>query len=543
MTRSNRISLRGAFTLIELLIVVLIIAILIGLLLPAVQKVRESSQVTRCKNNLHQLGVAIQTFHTANGSYPSYNGIYPANSGSVDISANSKAVYGSWFVHLMPFVDQEALYQTIVADINTYGTNGPATVTVARSANYQAANPTGPLLQNAYTTPATDYQWQAQAGTSTQYHAGSTTTTTVPAGLVSGIDYSFGTFNTTTQTYQGWTEYFPHGTHYWDAGSNVYHPAVYGPPTPQIGDPGHSNFVGVWNPTVTNAQFKVLQCSSDPSFGTSTTTGQGGSGVPYSQSGLVYVNDPNSTTAGSGAAISGQTAYQSWGSTNYVANWNAITNGEAVNGYKAAPGTISRIANRDGTSNTIMFSETYAWCNGKGRTAVMAWHNQATNSVDLGTHNFGLTEGGIQAGGGDQSAPMFGWPTPGGSQPANPAGQNVGVPYPVYFSRMPNGFVVIPPNAPASSTDTRVYDFKFQIRPVLTNATISPTTGNPAGGCAQGVMNCCNRMKVQSGHSFLNVAMADGSVRSLMPSISLLTWDNAMLVDDGQVLGAPLGDW
>jgi prepilin-type N-terminal cleavage/methylation domain-containing protein len=129
---------RPAFTLIELLVVVAIIAVLIALLLPAVQKVREAASRTRCQNNLHQLCLALHNYASAREAFP------PAYA-----AASTNPGWG-WGAIILPLVEQDNLYKSLGVDTTVFGNGAnpaqPTALMQTRLDIYRCPSEPGPIL-------------------------------------------------------------------------------------------------------------------------------------------------------------------------------------------------------------------------------------------------------------------------------------------------------------------------------------------------------------------------------------------------------------
>ncbi|RLS21730.1 MAG: DUF1559 domain-containing protein, partial [Planctomycetota bacterium] len=129
MANCRKLNQKG-FTLIELLVVIAIIGILVGLLLPAVQKVREAASRTRCLNNLKQIGLALHGYHDVNARLPSGQSPWRNASNTADVW-NVTPFEGCWsfLVYILPFIEQEAIYKKAKAygssAANAYSWNNP----------------------------------------------------------------------------------------------------------------------------------------------------------------------------------------------------------------------------------------------------------------------------------------------------------------------------------------------------------------------------------------------------------------------------------
>jgi prepilin-type N-terminal cleavage/methylation domain-containing protein/prepilin-type processing-associated H-X9-DG protein len=133
---------RRGFTLIELLVVIAIIGILIALLLPAVQKVREAAARIKCANNMKQIVLAAHNFHDAEGHFPGNSQDEAGWNWAIQRDRRS----WSWLARLLPYLEQAPLYQQANIDTNTLGESLPYLATglaifFCPSDNSQAISP------------------------------------------------------------------------------------------------------------------------------------------------------------------------------------------------------------------------------------------------------------------------------------------------------------------------------------------------------------------------------------------------------------------
>ena len=103
--RIRRAPLRAAFTLVELLVVLAIIGILVSLLLPAVQAVRETARRMQCQNHLHQIGIALHNYHAAHRKFPP---------GGLEVRPQwRQGKQLAWSAFVLPFLEESATYERI----------------------------------------------------------------------------------------------------------------------------------------------------------------------------------------------------------------------------------------------------------------------------------------------------------------------------------------------------------------------------------------------------------------------------------------------
>jgi prepilin-type N-terminal cleavage/methylation domain-containing protein/prepilin-type processing-associated H-X9-DG protein len=200
----NRVTARagpgcGAFTLIELLVVIAIIAILIGLLIPAVQKVRSAAARVACASNLKQIGIAMHNHHDSRGSLPP---------GGMQTGVNGTACYTNWAIEILPYVEQGNLYaQYNQSQLNTSTANN--LVGQHRVPIYECSTDVSRgLLEDPASGPGSGQPWMHGS-----YRANSGRTNDITPGIG------------TNPPYRGfWDTYEPY---YWPGG--VFNQAYRGP--------------------------------------------------------------------------------------------------------------------------------------------------------------------------------------------------------------------------------------------------------------------------------------------------------------------------
>jgi prepilin-type N-terminal cleavage/methylation domain-containing protein len=192
---------RGAFTLIELLVVIAIIAVLIGLLVAAVQKVREAAARIQCSNNMRQIGIASHNCNDTAGRLPPAQGWFPG------AAPSPGAGWGGVFFHLLPYIEQGNLYKrALTTGANPMGENpGPNQPYYSATAGIGTANFVGVRSLKVFVCPS-DYTNSGQPYTDQFFNYQWATTTYAGNFLVFGVpnSNSFGYPPLPPQTTYGW---------------------------------------------------------------------------------------------------------------------------------------------------------------------------------------------------------------------------------------------------------------------------------------------------------------------------------------------------
>jgi prepilin-type N-terminal cleavage/methylation domain-containing protein len=181
---------RNGFTLIELLVVIAIIAILVGMLLPAIQKVREAANRSTCQNNLHQIGVALHTYHDATGFLPQCGShlqvstsippeVQTTDPNNVSTAPTDRPDLWSWAYQILPQMDNEPLYKSPASVVDS---------TPVKS--YYCPTRRGPITYNGQAK----IDYAGSAGTSSNGSNGCigrsyvVTRVRIPASIPDGLD-------------------------------------------------------------------------------------------------------------------------------------------------------------------------------------------------------------------------------------------------------------------------------------------------------------------------------------------------------------------
>ncbi len=147
---------RRGFTLIELLVVIAIIGILIGLLLPAVQKIRETAARAQCTNNLKQIGLALHNYHDTNNAFPP--GYIDGNANPSSTPDNDVGPGWGWASFLLPFMEQQNVFNQINFKV-TVGMGSNATISQYPLKIYQCPSDPYqqpfPVYDSSFSTPIT----------------------------------------------------------------------------------------------------------------------------------------------------------------------------------------------------------------------------------------------------------------------------------------------------------------------------------------------------------------------------------------------------